>query len=91
MPIENVTIHESGVEVVVVGIQGPSGPPGNGFELSFLSPLLSWTVNHNLNRRPLVGLVTTGNVEIIGDIVHVSLNQLVVNFAVPTAGTIRCF
>jgi hypothetical protein len=53
------------------------------------SPLTTWTVNHNLGRKPLVQLLTTGGVHMVGDIVHASNNQFVAQFVQPTAGVAR--
>jgi hypothetical protein len=53
------------------------------------SPSDTWIVNHNLGRRPLVQLLTTGGVHMVGEIVHTSNNQFVAQFVQPTAGVAR--
>lgn len=79
------------VEVGVVGPQGPRGLAGEGagFEQSFAAAS-SWLVNHNLGRLPIVTLLRTGDAEIEAEVVHTSLNQFVVYFALPVAGRVRC-
>lgn len=88
-----IVVKEPSVKVVTLGIQGPpgpSGPAGTDFEQAFNSPLAQWVVNHNLGKRPLVTLLTTGGVEMGGDVIHTTINQLVVNFSSAVAGRIRC-
>lgn len=75
-----------------VGEMGPPGPAGTlegTFDEAF-PEALAWTVNHNLGRYPLVGVLTTGGAEVDADILHISANQLAVYFAVPFGGRIRC-
>lgn len=71
------------------GPQGPIGPQSDDFEQSF-SAALTWTVNHNLGRFPIVALFTTGNVEFDAQIVHTNDNQFIVFFAAAIAGSVRC-
>lgn len=59
------------------------------FEQDF-SEASSWVVNHNLGRKPIVTLLTQGGVEMIAEVVHTNVNQLVAYFASPTAGRVRC-
>ena len=50
----------------------------------------SWTVNHNLNRYPQVAVLSAGGVEMWAETIHTSLNQVMVYFDQPTAGTVIC-
>lgn len=50
----------------------------------------TWVVNHNLGRKPIVTLLTQGGVEMIAEVVHTNANQLIVYFASPIAGRVRC-
>jgi hypothetical protein len=82
------------VKIVTMGILGPPGPAGpagsvNAFEQTF-SSAINWVVNHNLGRRPLVTILSTGDVEVEAHVVHTNLNQFIVYFASATAGKIRC-
>lgn len=71
------------------GPQGPVGPQSDDFVQSF-SSALTWTVNHNLGRLPIVTLLTVGNVEFDAQIVHTNNNQFIVHFAAAIAGSVRC-
>jgi hypothetical protein len=73
------------------GATGPAGPPGDGasFTQTFSAPLASWTVNHNLGRKPVgVQVTTLGGVVADAEVQHVSENQIVVYFMAPTSGVI---
>ena len=67
------------------GVSGASAPP-----FVFNTPQTNWVINHNLGRRPLVGVFSVGGVEMWAEIVQVSLNQLIVYFDSPTAGYAIC-
>lgn len=54
------------------------------------SALATWTVNHNLGRRPVVAVHSVGGVEVEAAVLHLSANQLQVMFAAPYAGSVRC-
>lgn len=53
------------------------------------SPSATWTVNHNLGYYPSVQIRSTGGVVIGGRVVHTSVNQSVITFNTPLAGTAR--
>lgn len=92
--IGSVFVLEYIIEIGEVGFPGPEGPAGPAggaeFEQEFSSPLIQWLVNHNLGKRPVVSVMNTGGIEVIADIQHTSINQLVVNFSSAIAGRIRC-
>lgn len=49
-----------------------------------------WTVNHQLGRRPAaVSVLSPGGVEVDAAVTHVTINQLVVEFAAPYSGSVR--
>ena len=77
----------------IVVTQTPGvGPPGGGasaFTFTQPGPATSWTINHNLGYRPIVELFSAGGVEMIAEVVHTSLNQVVVSFLTATAGSAR--
>lgn len=66
---------------------GTGGLIAATFEQS--SPALQWTINHNLGRKPVVGVFSVGSRELEADVLHTSNNQTVVYFSVPTAGFAR--
>lgn len=77
----------------IVGPEGPIGPTGPtgvaGYSETF-DAASTWVVNHNLGRYPFSSSVQTlGGVEIDVAVQHVSVNQSVVSFDVPTAGVVK--
>lgn len=88
------------VEVVqfVEQIQGPPGRDGidgaSGFSDHVHTQVAlsdTWTVAHNLNRKPLVAVTSVGGVEWLGgEILHLSSNVLQIVFDQPAAGFARC-
>ncbi len=71
------------------GERGPSGVSGDSFEFSQSSPALQWSISHNLGRRPIVELFSVGGAEIDADVLHPSVDQVIVYFVSPTAGSAR--
>lgn len=85
-------IQPSTIEVSAPGPQGPPGQDGAGFTFFLYeqySPSTTWTINHNLGYRPTVELLDETNREIDGDVYHTTINQVVVMFNIPVAGTAR--
>jgi hypothetical protein len=75
---------------IVLEVHHLSGGGGSsGFDFTQASPLLVWTINHNLGYRPAVDLASVGGLVIFGQIQHVSTNQAVVTFNTAQAGTAR--
>lgn len=78
------------VEVVSRGRQGPPG----GIIVPYIHQQAvasaTWTINHNLGFQPDVYLADQGGNEIDAQVLHVSVNQALVYFNLPTAGTARC-
>lgn len=70
---------------------GPGAGSGGdaGAVLMFLTPAMSWTINHNLGRKVVVALYTTGGMLMSAEVVIVSDNQVVASFSAPTAGYAR--
>lgn len=88
----SITIRETDIGSPTIKISdGLPGPPGSAlsFEFTQLTPLVSWNINHNLGFFPDVEVYSVGNVKLIADIIHISVNQLQVNFSSPTAGRAR--
>jgi hypothetical protein len=93
-PIQIEIVGEDATAITVVeqGPQGPAGPAGTGSAFPFTQPTPSsaWTVNHNLGFFPTVTVYSVGSVEVEALVTHTSLNQTVISFSTPTAGTARC-
>lgn len=76
----------STVTTINTGLMGPPGI-GASFEHTQGPAATPWVINHNLGRKVAVELYTPGGMEMLGDIVHVSLNQVQISFASPTSGS----
>lgn len=77
---------------VAGGVPGPPGPPGSsglGINVQFVSPSEEWLINHNLGYKPVVELFTTGGIEMQAAVIHTSVNQVLVQFNSPQAGSAR--
>jgi len=87
------TVSRTVSEVILrqVGIQGPKGDdasPSFVHTQTFLNS--SWTVTHNLDRRPLLQLIVGGEV-VAARVTYPSLNSALVEFATPVVGTANCY
>jgi hypothetical protein len=69
---------------------GDGSSEGGVYTFVQSTPSVEWVVNHNLGHYPSTEFIGVGGVGGIIDVFHVSVNQLRVYFAVPTAGTLRC-
>lgn len=79
------------------GIQGPEGPQGEqgeiGNDKNFTQNFTNSsevTVNHNLGKLPAVTVQDSTGDEVVGDIEHVSINQLIARFSASFTGIIAC-
>lgn len=68
---------------------GPPGPSGAGYTHTQVGASTSWTINHNLGVRPNVDIANSGGQKVNAEVLHTSLNQVVISFVTPTAGTAR--
>lgn len=72
-----------------IGPAGLNGAEADSYTHAQGSASSTWTVPHNLGRRPNVELRTVGGVVMLGQVTHVSDNLLTVSFAYAIAGTAR--
>lgn len=80
------------IRIVSGGVQGPpgpAGPAGSSYEHTQAVAATVWTVPHNLGYRPGVTVLTTGGLEVLADVLHLSANTLTITFLAPLAGTAR--
>ena len=76
------------------GPQGPAGPAGAAGESGPNTTVVhdqssasaTWTINHNQGRYPSVDIIDSSGNNVIGDIKHNSVNQLVATFDNAFAG-----
>ena len=85
------------IEIVISdaepGPPGPVGPPGPAsafYEFAQTIPLAEWVVNHNLGFRPSVAVLDDGGNAVLASVLHPSINQCRISFALPMAGRARC-
>ena len=57
---------------------------------TFGAPLLVWTVNHNLNKKPAISCIDTSGTEIYGEVDYVTINQVTITYLTATGGTVTC-
>jgi hypothetical protein len=66
-------------------------PDASGGDLSYthnqLVPAATWTINHNLGKKPAVSVTDSAGSEVVGDVTYLDLNTVVVSFAAAFAGT----
>lgn len=68
---------------------GPPGPSGAGYTHTQPGASATWTINHNLGVRPNVDIANTGGQKVNAEVLHTSLNQVVISFVTPMAGSAR--
>ena len=72
------------------GVPGPPGPSPEDHVHTQASAASTWTVNHNLGRRPDTTVMNPGGQVVLAAVTHISNNQLLVQFASPATGSVRC-
>lgn len=87
---QTLVVNPSTGAVTVVS-SGPVGPRGTGSGYSHTQASASdiWTINHNLGYRPSAQTFNVGGIEVLGEVQHISSNQLTVTFNTAIAGTAR--
>lgn len=71
----------STIEIPMVGVQGPPGPPGGaGFTFHQTSPAATWLITHNLNKKPDLALFIDPNLteRVWTDVSYLDSNTLTV-------------
>ena len=91
----------SAKDVLILNGDLPAGASDDDFRAFLLaqaayvhtqaSPASSWTINHNLGRRPFVSVLSSGGVEVEALVTHLNANQARVDFVTAYAGTARAF
>lgn len=76
------------------GPEGPQGPSGSDAEdknfVQNFTNSASVTVTHNLDKYPAVTVTDSTGEEVVGQIDHVSVNQLIATFSSSFTGMIVC-
>lgn len=50
------------------------------------TPSSSWSISHNLNKKPSVTVIDSGNNQVEGDILYIDLNNIIINFNASFSG-----
>ena len=85
--------------VVRVDFPGPVGPPGPAGPVTGATAYVhtqtiasaTWTINHNLGRKVVLQVFSSGWSEVDAEWVNVNTNQVVVVFAGPMSGSALLF
>jgi len=90
-----VTVARSGgASVRLVGTQGPAGASGSGGGSTYThtqsSALASWTVAHNLGRKPSITVVDNLDNRIEPDVTYLDTNTVRVTHASALIGKVYC-
>ena len=56
----------------------------------FGTPLATWSVTHNLGKKPAVSCIDTSGNEVYGIVDYINDNQVTIAFTAPTGGTVTC-
>lgn len=77
--------------VYVGNIRGATGPPGNGSYMHNQTVAAStWNVAHNLGYFPHVTIIMDDGTEVVADIDHADVNNVVITFPTPYTGKAVC-
>jgi len=72
------------------GREGKPGPPGEGVDLHYRhiqsTPASSWTIAHNLGKRPSVSVVDSAGTNIVGGFEYVDDNNCTLTFSSSFSG-----
>lgn len=87
------TIDGRPVRKLYIGRQGPAGPAGVGAPHTHnqSSPAATWTINHNLGRRPAGVAVYIGGALVDAAVSIVSVNTIEIAFSSARAGAAEVF
>jgi hypothetical protein len=86
--IINVDPITSSVSIINAGPPGPAGSSA-GYDHTQSSDSALWVINHNLGYKPSVQIFSVGGLEVIGEIHHISVNQVNVSFNDSISGSAR--
>ena len=70
------------------GATGATGPAGNSITYvhTQASPSTTWTINHNLNKKPSVTVVDSAETVVRGSVTYTDTNTLVLSFSAGFSG-----
>lgn len=62
------------------------GDPFETYVHDQLAPATQWTIEHDLGREPSVQIVDSAGTQVYGDVTHVDLNTVQLDFSAPFGG-----
>ena len=71
-------------------LSGGGGGSDKNYVYTQGAPSTTWVVNHNLGKRVAVNVTNLSGVEIGGEVIWNSDNQVTINFNQPVAGFVYC-
>ncbi len=91
-----VLVEDTEVVLLEATEQGPAGADGvdGTGDLHYVHNQAvasgTWTITHNLGKRPAISLLSVGGLAVWGEVLHVDTNQALVYFDNPFAGSAIC-
>ena len=82
----SVTVPEQSPSNVTIAGMKAIGITDSRFEYEQTSSSKVWTINHNLNKKPSVTIVDSGDNVVIGEVQYVDNNNLTVSFNASFSG-----
>lgn len=84
----NVVVSKTNTDVRVTSIGAviTSGASDKHYTHNQVATSAEWTVTHNLNKKPSVMVVDSGDSVVIGEIVYLSNNQVKLKFSAAFSG-----
>lgn len=81
----------NGEPQVVVPVVGPAGPPGSSYSHQQTIPAATWTVQHNLHRKPAVVLFLDENPAepVYTDVTYPDADTVVIEWPTAVAGWVE--
>jgi hypothetical protein len=86
------TVAEQAISVTVSGAPGPQGPAGTDATYRHIQSVAAatWTVTHNLGKRPAVTVTDSSGRVVLGDVRYLSDSAAEVTFSAAFAGEAIC-
>lgn len=80
--------YVTGAPVFLPAKGDPGDPGGDAHFFDTFTNESSVTVTHNLGKKPAVTILDTAGDEVVGEINHVSINELTIDFSASFSGSV---
>lgn len=81
-----IATQEKEVRIVSVGTVLGTGGTDKSFTFTQSSPATSWSITHNLSKKPSVTVVDSADTVVVGDVEYNDLNSLTITFTAAFSG-----